>query len=204
MIAAIAISILIHLILAGYLRWPFGQPTAETQVVKVRTITVARIPAHTPSPPTPVPTARALPKPSVIPVAVTSRGTKGPPVARVVAPVSGKTSAPAATPAPAASPTSLAQACSQHDISPAVRASAPPIDIPPDVRASKASGTAQIQVQIDPQGSVTAAAVAQSSGNAGLDGLAVQMARSATYSPALVKCKPVASVYTYSVRFFAW
>jgi TonB family protein len=203
MIAAIAISILIHLILAGYLRWPFNLQSAEGPVVKVRTVTVVRIPPHTP-PPAPVPTAHPAPKPSVIPVAVKPRGSKGPPVARVLAPVAGKTASPTRTPAPSASPTGLAKACFAHGISPAIAATAPPVDIPPDVRASKASGVAQIQVQIDPQGEVTNTTVAQSSGNAGLDNVAEQMAKSATYSPALVKCKPVASVYTYSVRFFAW
>ncbi|HEY9179906.1 MAG TPA: TonB family protein, partial [Candidatus Baltobacteraceae bacterium] len=60
------------------------------------------------------------------------------------------------------------------------------------------------QVQIDPKGAVTNAAVSQSSGNSGLDAVAMQMAKSASYSPALVKCKPVASTYTYSVKFVAW
>jgi TonB family protein len=66
------------------------------------------------------------------------------------------------------------------------------------------SGTAAIQVQIDPQGGVTNATVAQSSGNTGLDAVAMQMARNATYSPALANCKPVASTYTFRVKFVAW
>jgi TonB family protein len=92
----------------------------------------------------------------------------------------------------------------RHDISPAVTATAQPADIPPEARASKTNGTAAIQVQIDPQGHVTDATVSQSSGNVSLDAVAMQMARAATYTPALVKCKPVASAYTFTVKFVAW
>ena len=206
MIAAIAISLLLHLLLAGYLRWPFGHPSSETEIVKVRQITIARIIPHTPPPPTPAPLPQSTPavKIKVVPPAVSARGTKGSRVARVVAPVSGTTPAPPATPAPTASAAALGKPCLDHDISPAVQGTAPPYEIPPDVRASRASGTAHIQVQIDPQGAVTGATVAQSSGNAGLDGVAMQVAKSLTYTPALVKCKPVASTYTYSMKFVAW
>jgi TonB family protein len=123
-----------------------------------------------------------------------------------VATLAGKTAAPAATPAPTPIATPAPEACLYHDISPAVAATADPASfaIPAQARASKVSGTAQIQVQIDPQGAVTAATVAQSSGNTGLDDIAVQMAKSATYKPALVKCKPIASTYTFSVHFVAW
>lgn len=207
LIAAFAISLLIHLLLAGYIRWPFGQST-ENEIVKVRQITIARITPHTPPPtppPTPVPTPRVLPaaRPSVIPPAVTTRGSRGPRVARG-APVSAATPAPLATPVPTPIATPVAQACLQHDISPAVSATSAPVDIPPEARASKTSGTAAIQVQIDPQGRVTDAAVSQSSGSAGLDNVAVQMAKDTTYTPALVKCKPVASTYTFTVKFSAW
>ncbi|HET9097678.1 MAG TPA: TonB family protein [Candidatus Baltobacteraceae bacterium] len=206
LIAAIAISLLIHLLLAGYIRWPFLPPSSETEVVKVRRITVARIAPHTPPPPTPVPTPRPAPaaKPKVIPPVLTARESRGPRVAHVVAPTAAKTPVPAATPLPTPAATPSVQACLAHDISPAVAATPPPVDIPPEARASKVSGTAAIAVQIDAQGHPTNAAVSQSSGNAGLDAVAMQMARNATYTPALVKCKPVASNYTYTVKFVAW
>ncbi len=209
MIAAIAISLLLHLLLAGYIRWPFNQRSNEREIVRVRRITIARIVPHTPAPtppPTPQPTTAA--KPKVLPPAVTStpRGSKGPPVAHVVAPAPSAASAsPAratATPVPVA--THVAQACLLHDISPAVAATADPPDIPADVRASKISGTSAIQVHVDPQGRVTSASLATSSGNAGLDRIALQAAKAATYSAALVKCKPVASVYTFTMKFVAW
>jgi len=210
MLAAIAISLLLHLVLAGYIPWPFNKPSPEEAIVKVRRITIARA-VHTPPPtppPTPVPTPRASAAPVKARVAaphVTSRS--GPPVAHAVVPSAGTATAAAApaTPVPTPSPTAVAaQACMEHDISPAVEASAQPVDIPPEARASKANGTAAIQVQIDPQGHVTDASVTRSSGNAGLDAVAMEMAKGATYTPALVKCKPVASAYTFTVKFVAW
>lgn len=211
LIAAFAISLLLHLLLAGYIRWPFNQPGSENEIVKVRRITVARIPPRTPSPPqtpppTPAPTPRTTPaaKPSIIPPAVTTRGSRGPRVAHAIAPVPGVTPAPIASAPPTPIATSAVQACMQHDISPAVTATAAPLDIPPEARASKVTGTAAVQVQIDPNGNVTNATVSQSSGSAGLDQVAIEMAKGATYAPALVKCKPVASTYTYTVKFVAW
>lgn len=206
LIAAFAISLLLHLLLAGYIRWPFNQPSGQDEVVRVRRITVARVAPHTP-PPTPVPTPRVTPaaRPKVLPPSVTTRGSRGPRVAHVVSPVSGVTTAPPATPAPTPIATApAAQACLVHDISPAVEATSAPVEIPPDARASKGNGTAAIQVQIDPQGRVTDATVSRSSGSAGLDAVAMQLAKGTTYTPALVKCKPVASTYTFTVKFAAW
>lgn len=205
LIAAIAISLLFHLLLAGYIRWPFLPPADETEIVNVRRMTVARIVPHTP-PPAPVPTPRVTPatKAKVIPPALTARGPRGPRASRVIAPIAAKTPAPPATPAPTPAATAMAQACLAHDISPAVAATPPPVEIPPQTRASKVSGTAAIRIEIGPQGNVTSAAVSQSSGSTGLDAVAMQMAKSATYTPALVKCKPVASTYTFTVKFVAW
>lgn len=206
LIAAIAVSLLIHLLLAGYIRWPFLQPSSETEIVKVRRITVARIAPHTPPPPTPAPTPRATqaPKSKVIPPALATRGSRGPRVAHAIAPVAAATPAPRATPMPTPVATAVPKACAAHDISPSVAATSAPVDIPPEARASKVSGTAAIAVQIDPQGQVTDAAVSQSSGSTGLDAVAMQMAKGATYTPALVKCRPVASTYTFTVKFAAW
>lgn len=207
LIAAFAISLLLHLLLAGYVRWPFGHPSTQPETMQVRELTIARVVPHTPRP-APVPTPRARParKPraKVVPPATRSRGATGPHVRRAAVPVGGPAPAPPATAAPAPVATAVAQACMQHDISPAVASTPDPAQIPPEARASKASGTAAIHVEIDPQGRITGASVAQSSGNEGLDGVAMEMAKAATYTPALVKCKPVASVYTFTVKFVAW
>jgi TonB family protein len=80
---------------------------------------------------------------------------------------------------------------------------APP-EIAPDVRASGTDGLALVSVALDPTGQVTNTGVAQSTGNASLDLVAVAMARDARYSPALHDCKPIAATYTFSVKFVAW
>jgi TonB family protein len=95
--------------------------------------------------------------------------------------------------------------CGGHaNADPAVAATPDVADITPQARASRVNGTAAIHVSLDAQGRVVDAVVAQSSGNAGLDVTAVQMARNATYTPRYVDCKAVAGEYTFTVRFFAW
>ena len=56
----------------------------------------------------------------------------------------------------------------------------------------------------DAQGHVTNTSVAKSSGSTALDAVAIALAKGATYSPALVKCKPVAAAYTFTVKFSPW
>lgn len=211
MLAAIVLSVLLHLILAGYIRWPFNQPSQQNEIVKVRRITIAHAVPHTPPPtppPTPRPTPRATAPPAtkVVPPHVTTRTAKGPPIAHGVAPSSGPSATTSATQAPTPAPaaTAVALACMQHDITPAVTATPQPVDIPADARASKASGVAAIQVQLDAQGNVTDTSVAKSSGSTALDAVAIALAKDATYSPALVKCKPVAAAYTFTVKFSPW
>jgi TonB family protein len=199
LIAAFAISFLLHLIFAGYFQWPgWGASPPEMRVVTIRHLRIFRItPTPAPPPQTPHPPAK---KSKVSPPILHNRG-PGVSVANV-------TSAPA-TPAPivshappAAPPT--AQPCTGRDIAAAVTATPDPIAIPPEARASKVSGIAAVAVQLDAQGNVTKAGIAQSSGNAGLDAVAVQIAKAATYSPATSSCKPVASSYTFTVNFQAW
>ncbi len=79
-----------------------------------------------------------------------------------------------------------------------------PPDIAPDARAKGTSGVALVSVRLDPNGQVLGADVTQSTGNSSLDLVAVAMARDARYSPARHDCKPVASAYTFSVKFVAW
>ncbi|HEY9179684.1 MAG TPA: hypothetical protein VIO32_03130, partial [Candidatus Baltobacteraceae bacterium] len=152
MIAAVALSLLLHLILAGYIPWPFNRPSEQTQIVRVRQVTIARIVPHTPPPSTPAPTPLVTPaaKVKVVPPAVTARGTKGSRVAIAAVPVRSVSTTAPATAVPAPRATSTATACLFHDISPAVAATEDPasLDIPPQARASRVSGTAQIQVQI--------------------------------------------------------
>ncbi|HET7813570.1 MAG TPA: energy transducer TonB [Candidatus Baltobacteraceae bacterium] len=207
-LAAIAISLLVHLFFAGYLPWKLGpvvQP--EERMARVRMIKVSRITPPPPPPPTPQPTPAA--KSSVQPPTLTPK-TTGKPAAlhNVVAPVRALTPAPkpllTPTPSPRPSVTPALGPCGGHkDVDPAVQTTPDPADIPPEARASKVTGTAQIKVTLDAQGHVTATAVAQSSGNTGLDGVAAQLAREATYSPKYVNCRAVAGEFLFSVHFSA-
>ena len=208
LIAAVLLSVLLHLVLAGYLKWPFlTQSQDENRVAKVRITHISRIVSHTPPPPTPAPTPAAKPlvHASVAPPSLTKRG-KGPTLTTTI-PVRARTPAP---PHPSLAPTPIALVtpsgpCGGHsNADPAVASTPDPVDITPEARAGKVSGTAAVRVSLDAQGRVVEAAVLQSSGNAGLDAAAVQMARGATYTPKYVACKAVAGDYTFTVRFVAW
>jgi protein TonB len=110
----------------------------------------------------------------------------------------------APTPAPTVAPSASAASCAKRDIDAAVRSTPPPPDIPIAARAEGTSGTTLVEVKLDAQGNVIGANVSQSSGNPSLDLVAAGMARAATYQPATHDCKPVASNYTFSVKFVAW
>lgn len=207
LLAAFAVSVLLHLLLAGYIRWPaLLRPQAETRIAKVRVITVARV-TPAPPPPTPVPTPASTPsaRASVVPPPVKSRVSKALPAApKAVASAPTRTAPPRASPAPTPLATPGTTACVRSSSDPAVAATPDAAQIPPEVRAAKVSGTAAIEVSLDPKGRVLDARVAQSTGNAGLDTVAAQMARGATYTPKYVNCKAVAGTYTFTVKFVAW
>ncbi|HEV3152202.1 MAG TPA: TonB family protein [Candidatus Baltobacteraceae bacterium] len=206
LLAAIAVSLLIHLIFAGYIRWPFLERlNDESTVIHVHELRVARI-IHTP-PPTPVPTPVRTPavRSSIAPPVIHTHSVSGPPVPHVAASGPVATPVPVVTAAPTPAPVSTHPgACVSENANPAVESTPDVPDIPPAVRAGKTSGTAAIHVDLDPGGHVVNAGIAQSSGNAGLDAVAMEMARDATYSPKYDGCKPVAGVYTFTVRFAAW
>lgn len=207
-LAAIAISLLIHLFFAGYFKWKIAPgPQPEEQVARVRIIRLSRITPPPPPPPTPQPTPAA--KSSVQPPAITPK-TSGTPAAQrsVVAPLRALTPAPkplhTQTPSPKPSAAPALGPCGGHkDAEPAVQSTPDVGDIPPEARTSKVTGTAQIKVTLDADGRVIATAVAQSSGNTGLDGVAAQLAREATYSPKYINCRAVAGTFVFSVHFGA-
>lgn len=94
--------------------------------------------------------------------------------------------------------------CARANVEASVIGTPAPPDIPAQVRASATKGVVLVGVQLDATGQVTGASVTQSTGNSSLDLVAVGMARDARYAPALRDCKPIASAYTFSVKFFAW
>jgi protein TonB len=208
LIAAFAISLLVHFLLAGYVRWPVFEQSRAEPVAKVHIMRIARIPPRTPPPATPAPTPAATPlvHASIAPPPIKPHPGKGPARVSTVIPVHVSTPAPRITIAPTPVATATPSGpCGGHANSDPTVASTPDTpDLTPQARASKVNGTAAIHVLLDPAGHVTDATVAQSSGNAGLDNTALQMARSAAYTPKYVDCRAVAGDYTFTVKFVAW
>lgn len=198
LVVAFALSLLVHLLVALVLHRQAATRENDIEVVSIvrRAAVITARPTPPPRPkatPVPHPVASSRPAPSKTHGAL-STGSAG-----------GKaTATPAPTPQPAATATAVANACGKADAQAAVLENPPPPDIAPDVRAAGTSGVALVKVQLDAQGGVTDASVAQSTGNSSLDLVAVTMARDARYTPALHDCKPVAADYTFSVKFVAW
>ena len=160
---------------------------------------VRRTPAPVQTPqPRPVETAQPVVSKSRSHIAVphlTSRGgSRGGPPPPAASP----------TPRPIASATIASAGCVRPDATPGVNVTPDVPDIAAAARASRVNGVAAIDVSLDPSGNVTDAKVARSSGNDGLDASAMAMARNASYTPQYVRCKGIASTYTFTVRFAAW
>jgi protein TonB len=199
LLVAFALSLLVHLIVALILHPPTATPESQAEVVSIEhrpaSIAVTKVP-------TPPPPPRPKPAPRVESSALPAR--KGP----APAPAPGGGKAAPSTPVPATpTPQPLATphaGCVQANTEAAVVSTPAPPDIPVGARASGTSGTALVSVQLDANGQVSGTNVTQSTGNSSLDLVAVAMARDARYTPALRDCKPVASAYTFSVKFAAW
>ena len=197
LLAAFAISLLVHLIVAFIIRRP--RPPVETQVetVSIRhRVTMSTMPTPPPRPkrtPVPRPAATSRPAPRAT-HATLSTGAQG---------GTGRATAPP-TLAPTPPPTAPPNPCEKNDIEAVVLSTPAPPDIPNAARAESTNGTTLVDVKLNARGGVTGAAVSQSSGNSSLDVVALGMARDSTYSPATHDCKPVASTYTFSVKFVAW
>jgi len=198
LIVAFALSLLIHLIVTLFVRWPYKPSPEQYQVVRLvrlRTIRIAHIATPPPQTPKPAPTAA----PTKAPASHAARTHPGERGVRSGPPQIAKTSAPSPPPSPV--PTTN---CAQSDTAVQVVASPPPPDIAAPARGDATNGIARVRVTIDPQGNVQNATVVASSGNPSLDLVAVTMARNAQYAPATRACKAIASDYVYSVRFVAW
>jgi periplasmic protein TonB len=192
LIVAFALSLLIHLILTGVIRWPFRLANDDVQTVTIEHLHTVRIAHMTPPPHTPAPkrvpvhlakTTAFNPKSSLTEGTVVT----GTPVAASTAP----------TPTPTPN-------CATNDTPVQIIASAPPPDIPPAARADRKSGIIRVRVSVNPQGNIENATVVESSGSAPLDQVALAMAHNIQYAPATHDCRAVLADYTYSVKFVAW
>jgi TonB family protein len=198
LLVAFALSLLVHAVVAVVLHpatADFQNQPEAISVVRRSTVIVAH---NTPPPPrhmqTPSPRNLTPPRPRATGASVARSGGNGP---------SRATPAPP-PPAPTVLPSAAGASCSQPNAVAAVIATPAPPEIPPAVRADRTSGVALVTVALDPQGDVTGASVAQSTGNSSLDLVAVAMARDARYSAPLHDCKPTAGNATFSVKFAAW
>lgn len=218
LLAALGISLLIHLILAGYIRWPDLFPHAQQpQRITVTAMTLL----HRKVLPTP---PRFTPPPRTPPPAVTLPLRTPPPVAprrrlRTVAPApprlapsrragrvprgAGTGGTPTASPAPALLPTPVvASAACRTPNAPAAVSSSPPVpDLTDDQRAAYTQGVASVTVTVGATGAVEQAVLASTSGSVLLDGLAVALAREAAYAPAYANCRAVPGTVVFRVGF---
>jgi TonB family protein len=194
LIVAFALSLLIHLIVTLFARWPFQAPTEEVQVVSITHVHTTRI-AHAPTPPPHTP----QPAPSVVATAPPRKVAMGTGRGAVTAPSAAPTPLPTPVPTVAATPN-----CTTNDSPVELVATPGPPDIAPGARADAANGITRVRVIVGPQGAVESATVVASSGSSSMDLVAVGLARAAQYAPATHACKAIASDYTFSVRWAPW
>ena len=192
LLVALALSLLIHTLIAARIHWPFAPARDNVQIEQIEHIQMTHIAqASTPPPATPAPS----PAPHLATKTKSATPAKNGNGPLVVA------NAPTPVPTPAASATPN---CFKTD-SPATMTQAPePADIAPTVRASAFAGTISVRVSLDPNGVVTDATVSVPSGNGSFDLVAVGLAKRATYAPATHDCKPIASEYTFVAKFSPW
>jgi periplasmic protein TonB len=198
LLAAFAISIIIHVVTAVFMHPPRTPVESRVESVSIHhVVAVTRLVTPPPQPkrtpvPHPAPSARPAPRATHATQSIGAAGGTGHPT-------------PAPTPQPVvASATPAGPGCAQPNADAAVVATPSPPDIPVSVRAQATSGVALVDVTLNAQGAVSDAKISQSTGNQSLDLVAVGMARNAQYSPATRACKAVASTYTLSVKFVAW
>jgi TonB family protein len=201
LLSAFAISLLIHLLGVRLVHWRLATPVDVPERMTISSVRIVHRIVRTPPPhtPAPLPTAPSTPKAArTTKVLVPSvRNSAGPPRSSVK--VATATATP--TPSPSPVPTSSAGGCVTPNAPAAVKAAAPVPEIPLDARESAKSGIAQVHVRLSESGAVLEAGIVSSVGDDGLDQLAVNMAKSSRYSPALQKCKAIAGTYEFRVKF---
>lgn len=202
--AAFAISLLVHALVALYVRWPFAAPKDEIQIVRIehaRTLRVTRLPTpppHTPPPVTPSPAPSAAPTSRVKAPPSHAIGTHGRRAAG-----GGEPSVSPMPPSPTVAPSPTPN-CMETDTPVTLLSKPEAPDIAAVARADATSGITRVDVLVDHNGVVEQAAVTQSSGNTSLDLVATSVARGAHYAPATHACKPIAAHYTFRVKWQPW
>lgn len=101
--------------------------------------------------------------------------------------------------APAASPAPSGSACPQTQ--PSVVKAAEPVYPSATMKFVQSPISVQVMVMVGATGSVSSAAVAQSSGYADADAAALNAAMASTYKPGTVDCKPAKGLYLFNASF---
>jgi len=203
-------SLAIHLVFAVAVR--SMPPAVADDTQPPRRVTITHIP-HTPPPQTPTPTprpqrqaathAQTVIKRRVIAthLVVAHAHTNGPVVALPIPGPSTAVDAPGTadgSPAPAAPATTPKPACSNPNV--AASAIDPVSPSIPD-EAAGASGVAQVQVTLSPNGNVERTEIFRSTGIFALDRAALSAARMTTYRPEIRDCVPIGGSYLFTVTF---
>jgi TonB family protein len=95
---------------------------------------------------------------------------------------------------------SLARLTRPHCNAPAPISAAVPADYPVLASEQKLSGKALVQIDLAGTGTVRNATIARTSGSTSLDRAALEAARSQTYSPKVVACRPAGGSYLIDVN----
>lgn len=193
LLVALALSLLVHVLVATRMTWPFWPARDTVQIERIEHIRVLHV-AKQPTPPPPTASPQPSPVASLKPTKAGKNGTAPQHVA----------SAPTPEPTPVAS---QAPKCDKSDTDAAMTAQ-PDVDLSKimdnTVRGEGKSGTTAVLVKLDPNGAVLDTTVAVTSGSPALDLVAISILQKATYSPATHDCKPIASQVTVQVPFTAW
>lgn len=195
LLVALGLSLAVHALFLAWLRSPLALRQEQATTVTIVRARVARISQATPPPrtPAPRPTSKAH---AIAPPRITARPGRGPVAVATPAP---------ATPVPTATPAlASAQPCRTPNAPAGLSATPAPPEIPVAARGAATAGTTTVLVRINADGSIASAAVSATSGNVALDGVALSMAKGASYAPAYKDCKAVASEYAFAAKWAPW
>jgi len=110
--------------------------------------------------------------------------------------------APTLAPTPIPTPTPTPKpACANPNAPAAIKGTAAELEYPEIAREQGAVGTAIVKVTLSAGGSIQAATIQKSAGNAALDQAAIKSAKQTAYIAETVNCVPTAGSYLYQADF---
>jgi len=111
--------------------------------------------------------------------------------------------APAATPAPTPAPPTPTPKpqCANPNADATIKGTAADLDYPEIAKQQGLTGTTQVRVTLDANGTVVSATVYKSAGSAALDQAAITAAKATSYVPEIVNCVKTAGSYIFRADF---